>query len=359
MDTVASPALPIHPLIQDLLATQVSTTVPVLAATPTVKAKRAPARKATVVSLTQKEQLKELEIQLQSVEHLVADTRTAAAQAAGLDKLLQIQTSWLRRLLQVGRRSLRIVVFTELNLIPLHTRRLLLALRYLRYGTATSAPVLVAASMRAFNSLAELPSPRGWYYHLRCALATCVPPINLPPLDELTTDFIINLEKTVLSSALRLITEEVTRTRRLYFLHGRLDFDADGEKPAYHPLFLRQYLHVTVPRFRKSLTRVLLSCSTLAIDVLRVRQMGRLTYHRDKRLCRLCRGDTEDIVHILLHCPFADLIPLRSAFFIDIGNCSPVLTMWREPLHLFQLLVTHPNTVDHTARCEYVRALCT
>lgn len=38
-----------------------------------MKAKRAPVRKTTVVALTQKEQLKELENQLQSVEHLVAD----------------------------------------------------------------------------------------------------------------------------------------------------------------------------------------------------------------------------------------------------------------------------------------------
>src|ERR1700733_15158964 len=56
-----------------------------------------------------------------------------------LEKLSDVQTSYLRQVLGLHRRSMLTPLFTETSLVPLWFRRIILALGYLRY--LTSLPV--------------------------------------------------------------------------------------------------------------------------------------------------------------------------------------------------------------------------
>ncbi|KAJ7081357.1 hypothetical protein B0H15DRAFT_786529, partial [Mycena belliarum] len=84
-------------------------------------------------------------------------------------------------------------------------------------------------------------------------------------------------------------------------------------------LKLRQYLRVSVPAHRKSLTRLYLSSHTLAIEILRYKERYRQRTPRAFRFCRFCLLAVESESHALLGCMSnGALISLRKAFLQDV-----------------------------------------
>lgn len=57
-------------------------------------------------------------------------------------------------------------------------------------------------------------------------------------------------------------------TTRADLLTGRKDISIDGNA-AFHPLMMREYMRVAIPRFRQTLIDIVISQSALAVDALR------------------------------------------------------------------------------------------
>lgn len=93
---------------------------------------------------------------------------------------------------------------------------------------------------------------------------------------------------------------------RCYLLHNRLEPLPYPEKPVYKALFVRHYLHLSVPKHRKALIRLLLSDPLLALEQLRLADRFHDFVPGDVRLCRLCGVSVETPQHAILLCKADD-----------------------------------------------------
>jgi hypothetical protein len=182
-----------------------------------------------------------------------------------LAELEKAQLSYLRRLLGLGTRAIRVPLFTELGLIPLRYQRLIIALRYLRYlvGLAHDHYTWLALqdSYRLF-----LDDKQGYWMDLVYALGRLPVPIHLPALTELTSGKCEALGKSVYTAAMKHLEHQVAKSPRLYLLRDCLEPVKD-EPPRPITTRLRHHMTLVVnSRHRKALTKDY----CLAIIVLRL-----------------------------------------------------------------------------------------
>ncbi|KAJ7495225.1 hypothetical protein FB451DRAFT_1213638, partial [Mycena latifolia] len=149
-----------------------------------------------------------------------------------LAHLEKVQRAFLCRLLGLGAYSMRAPLFTELGLLPLRSRRLDIALRYLA-------------------------GKQGYWMDVAYALQKLPVPIQLPPLPELSPEKCVGLAKSVRIAALKQLDAEVSASTRLYMLHDRRE-PLEDEPAKKITAVLRHYLVLVVnPKHRKALTRLL------------------------------------------------------------------------------------------------------
>ncbi|KAJ7442012.1 hypothetical protein FB451DRAFT_1298099 [Mycena latifolia] len=176
-----------------------------------------------------------------------------------LAHLEKVQRAFLRRLLGLGAYSMRAPLFTELGLLPLRSRRLDIALRYLGY--------LLSLGDTHYARVA-LPGKQGYWMDVAYALQKLPVPIQLPPLPELSPERCVGLAKAVRIAALKQLDAEVSASTRLYMLHDRRE-PLEDEPVKKITAVLRHYLVLVVnPKHRKALTRLLVS-NTLCILLVR------------------------------------------------------------------------------------------
>ncbi|KAJ7603619.1 hypothetical protein DFH06DRAFT_1022110, partial [Mycena polygramma] len=109
-------------------------------------------------------------------------------------------------------------------------------------------------------------------------------------------------------------------------------------------LKLRQYLRVPVPAHRKALTRLVLSCHTLGIEILRYTERLKVRVPREARVCRFCRLGVESESHALLTCTTAALLTMRYDFLGDVYRLMPDLPrQWPSADNLLRALVQCRN----------------
>ncbi|KAJ7754238.1 hypothetical protein DFH07DRAFT_941127 [Mycena maculata] len=151
---------------------------------------------------------------------------------------------------------MRAPLFTELGLVPLRYRRLILALRYLGYLINLAATHYAKAALEDSYQL-YLKGCQGYWMDLVYALQNLRFPVTLPALPELTPEKCTALTKEVHIAAMRHLDAEVNSSTHLYMLHDRLELLED-EPPKKMTAFLRHYLVLVVnAKHRKALTRLL------------------------------------------------------------------------------------------------------
>lgn len=252
--------------------------------------------------------------------HLISGSEVAVdVDFPALQLLCDVQHKFLRRLLRVNSNSILAPLFTELAIMPLRFRRASLALRFLLYLINLPPSHYANLALRSSDLLM-----RGgntcWLMDLHWLLLQLPTPVSLPPL-HLITDAVVDAKiREVKSSGSRWLQSQVSGSRRLYLLHGRLE--PLEEQPAQHiTLCLRHYLTlVVIPVHRQAITRLILSDHPLACEQLRrqTRHHPAIPYHR--RLCRFCALSVETPEHLLIQCVASpSLVQIRRSLYGDLA----------------------------------------
>ncbi|KAJ7588400.1 hypothetical protein C8J56DRAFT_721092, partial [Mycena floridula] len=214
-------------------------------------------------------------------------------------------------------RSLLVTLYTELGILPIKYRRLILALGYLKYLVGLPpdrwAHIALQASFELFADGFAC-----WWMDLFIALSELSTPVHLSPLHELSDNIIDDLSKRVYKSAMISLQKDIDNSPRLYLLHGREEplADEDSRDSRYNTLALRHYLLlVTIQSHRHAITRLLVGGHPLASETMRY---SRTRISPEARLCRFCHSNQETPEHVLLGCiENLEMIELRSQFLDD------------------------------------------
>ncbi|KZP21397.1 hypothetical protein FIBSPDRAFT_671446, partial [Athelia psychrophila] len=217
--------------------------------------------------------------------------------------LQKIQHTYLQRLIGLNPKAMRAFLFSETGILPLAYRRVILALKYLRYILSLPADHLAAC---AWQECLEL-----FYIGKACWLGDlAIIPRRMPfktpvfnPL-EFSQDSVATLIDDVIIAAEAHVDNQIRNSSKGMLLVGRLHPGEEGSL-THKALALRQYLMVRIPEHRKALAALLLADHRLA----EVRQryndtLGRRqpAIPRQWRLCRFCGREVEDTLHALFLC---------------------------------------------------------
>jgi hypothetical protein len=179
--------------------------------------------------------------------------------------------------------------------------------------------------------------------------------INLS-LQELTVDrFMVDLISKVDSHAKRWLQSEVDNSVRLYLLHGRLEPMAKGPS-RFHTMFFCYYLRVPNAKHRKSMTHLLLSDHSLALEMLRRGSRYQPPTPRDLRLCGFCETEIESPEQALLVCDKSDdLCSIREEAFEKLSTFHPSISRGQlitteEALPTLHLILFHYDSVQIMAK---------
>ncbi|KAJ7103073.1 hypothetical protein B0H15DRAFT_974713, partial [Mycena belliarum] len=224
-------------------------------------------------------------------------------------KLLEsVQCMFLRRMLGLGSRSTRAVLFSETGIWPIKYRRTYLALKNLGYilklKTEDDKPQRpVWNALQQSLSLART-KKLSWINDLRIIFPTQLHvPVTLDISSEMTGAMIEDAMKEVKHSMEAWIDSELessARTRDL--LPGRLEMDSESGKLIKKSLDFRHYLRITSTNHRRALTRMILSGHSLAVERRRWQERGKPVVPRDWRLCCFCKTYVEDPPHAMFMC---------------------------------------------------------
>ncbi|KAK0184066.1 hypothetical protein F5146DRAFT_939025 [Armillaria mellea] len=135
---------------------------------------------------------------------------------------------------------------------------------------------------------------------------------------------------------------------KLPLLQDRVEIFPKGGRSDSAWLF-RAYLLLHIPAHCIALTQLVTSCHELAIK-----------HGRWFQICRLCRDDIENKLHVLFLCEHPDLIDLHRAFLAHIWSRYPTLkNRAGTPLELFHLVMGYHDLLPHLGRYMLERILCT
>ena len=232
-----------------------------------------------------------------------------------LEKLEDVQHRFLGRLLNVGEKCLSALLFTETAIIPIKYRRILTALKYLKYLLQMPPESYSSHAMRDSINLALSGKPC-WVMDILYVLKKL--PFNVITLNlaALTPQNIDDTIKSVNRGLENHLQQIIDTSPNSYLLTGCMELDNMG-KFSHKTLYFRNYLNVVNFKHRKAITLILLSCHSLAVE--RLRWCRPVSIPRSERLCRFCKQKVETPEHALLDCKSsAELVNIREHFSTDI-----------------------------------------
>ncbi|KAF8992863.1 hypothetical protein BDZ89DRAFT_1081344 [Hymenopellis radicata] len=230
-----------------------------------------------------------------------------------LRQLEAVQASTLRRILGLGTRSSKTVLFTELGVFPLRTRRLILCLSYLQYLLDLPPTHLAHLALEVSEDLYNA-RHSSWMGDLDAMVSSYSSPSTpvhaLPLIDSLSRDTIDFIIRSIKRSQRATHDEKINASTSLYLLHGRLEPQDDGP-PKQITACLRHYLNqVTIPDHRFAMTRILLGANNLH-GVHSETSTAPIALQQ----CRMCHVHLETPEHMLLQCVADDeTIVIRNEF---------------------------------------------
>ncbi len=210
--------------------------------------------------------------------------------------------------------------------MPLHFRRVILALRYLRYLVGLPFDHLTALALHE-SIVLRAAGMSSWFGDLQRVLFRLAPSIILNRHD-LSVPSVSSVIASVEAVCLRSLNDEIEGMVKGSMLRLAMKHipGVIGLHPRKKTLARRSYLSVPIPAHRKALTRLLMSSHVLAVELLRWSERYRPYIPRVWRLCRFGRVAVEDEQHALLVCATAPgLACLRRDFLIDICRICPQL----------------------------------
>jgi hypothetical protein len=241
--------------------------------------------------------------------------------------LYKLQLRLLRRILGLPHNSPITPLFTELDLIPLRTRRLELCLNYLTYAVSLPDSDLVSLALQASSNLRS----RGcscWLMDIDWAISNLPgSQDHLPALAHLTPSSMKFIFTYVRELTFHRLNSDLDCLHRLRFLKARLEPQENGPSVAVS-IHLRHYLRlVTNFRHRHALTRLL--CGSLAPGMFRATP-GKCTLRNGQvnsdYTCRRCGAPFETPEHVLLQCSgIPELLPIRTQFRASLMSSIPDL----------------------------------
>ncbi|GLB35658.1 hypothetical protein LshimejAT787_0212230 [Lyophyllum shimeji] len=273
-----------------------------------------------------------------------------------VNKLCDVQVSFIRQMLNLHKRSMLAPLYTETGIMPLRVRRLLLTLRFLQYVLSLD-PERYAHI--AFRSSVELASrgKKSWAGDLLMVMDKLPFPVPRLPLANITANIVADCIKSVEEGAEKWLQSEVDNSDKLYLLHGRKEPRKD-KAPEQITLYLRHYLILVKTRaHREALTSLMLSTHMLAVERLRWVEHGYPRVKRADRLCRLCVKEVETPEHALLDCTGnMALHALRHEFLNQLLTTLPHLRNSVEQMDstsLLKLIIAQRPTTPLVAKFTF------
>ncbi|KAJ3878477.1 hypothetical protein F5051DRAFT_327871, partial [Lentinula edodes] len=258
--------------------------------------------------------------------------------------LEDIQIHFLRRMMGLSSNSVIAPLYTETGIMPIRTRRVSLALRYLKYLMDLPDSHYVSLALKENNNLRNSHFPC-WLSDLDYVISQLPGNHRLPELRSLNGDFVDKLIKSIELSTKTNLQSHINTWSKLSLLRHRLEPNKEGPpKPLL--VGLRHYLtHVTTHSHRRVITKLL--CGDYIPHLFQaspspLRQLSEA--ERLSRLCRACNLHPETPQHILLQCQLLNSISsLRSDLISDIRRSQPLplnnLLSDSSALHYLKLLI--------------------
>ncbi|KAJ7090739.1 hypothetical protein B0H15DRAFT_778739 [Mycena belliarum] len=235
--------------------------------------------------------------------------------AKSLKLLEKVQCKFIRRMLGVGSRSMKAVLFSETGIWPIKYRRVYLALKNLCHLIE-----LKDAERPAWNALQESlalarEKKMSWVNDLCIVLRRLDPPVSLEIISDWKVEAVQSTMKDVKKSMEAWIDTQIeTSSRTKDLLAGRLEMDSESGKLIKKTLDFRHYLRVKSADHRRALTRMIVSSHSLAVERRRWTERGRTVVPRELRICRFCQESVEDPPHAMFMCDHPELMQLREVF---------------------------------------------
>ncbi|KAL7285334.1 hypothetical protein ACG7TL_000429 [Trametes sanguinea] len=239
--------------------------------------------------------------------------------------LHDVQTAYLRRALNISRRSQLPPLYTETGIWPIRYRRYQLALRFLAY-LLTDCPPLPYAALRELHNLSSTRAVPTWWTDLHLVGMALPVPVLLDVSAFPTQESVQQALSELSTSLAAHLWDAVTRSNRLPVLQYRT-LRAVPQTPTVSDLKAvcrpRAYLYLPHRRQREALALLLFSEHPLAVEQLRRTP----PIPREWRVCRFCRirSAVEDEIHALLSCRSPLLSARRARFVAELSDAHPPL----------------------------------
>jgi hypothetical protein len=149
-----------------------------------------------------------------------------------LEKLEDIQRLFLCRLLNVGEKCMNAFLFTETAVIPLKYRRIITALKYLKYLLLLPPDLYAAHAMQDSISLASVGKP-SWIMDILFVLQNLPFQVHTLNLTCLTPEKVDVTIKSILSGLAKYLQQTIDNSPRSYLLTGRMELDEKGKSVYY------------------------------------------------------------------------------------------------------------------------------
>ncbi|KAF7354570.1 Reverse transcriptase domain-containing protein [Mycena sanguinolenta] len=275
-----------------------------------------------------------------------------------VDEMVEIQQSYLRRLLGLNSSSMLSVLYTETGQVPIKIRRLLRALSRLRYLLTLPDSEDRIARDALLDSLALFRARKAsWIGDIALVLQRLPTPILVTAEDLSNDDSVKAITERVLEVLDADLQCDIDTFERTHLLRDRVERISEGEDQFRLGLVTRRrrhYLDIVVPAHRKAITRLMLSDHNLSVERLRYPGRYRAAAPRDLRLCRFCRGAVEDEAHALLVCTaHPGLRLLRETFLRDVMvEIRGIEGRWSadRPYDFLKLLLSSRKTTARLAK---------
>ncbi|KAK0436163.1 hypothetical protein EV421DRAFT_2022243 [Armillaria borealis] len=286
--------------------------------------------------------------------HLTFGAEVAVDVANSGSHLLEnVQVAYLRRLLSVQKRSMRVVVFTETGILPLPYCRIMFALRYLQRILDLGEHRIPVWCLEANVDLWLLGKPC-WLGDIAIVLRRLgFSETELSLESLLNPEHVDMLVNAVPKKGGEWALTQISSSSRLQLMEDRWERLRSGQKSS-DCLIFRSYLLTRIRDHRIALTRLLTASHGLGVERGRWVKIQNSSIHvpRAFRLCRLCRDDVEDEMHVLFVCTDGELDELRVAFLAEVWNRFPALRHASStPMSLFHTLLSYPDLVPRLASC--------
>ncbi|KAJ7021684.1 hypothetical protein C8F04DRAFT_972436 [Mycena alexandri] len=272
--------------------------------------------------------------------YLISGCELSLDTAGGLlEEHIDVQHTFLRRLLGLNSHSMLAILFTETGQMPLRIRRLLLALGRLRYMVEVGPGRVVHDAFLDSIALLREGKP-GWASDLVILLRRLPTPILVDADDLLSVDSIDSIQKKVVAIVDADLQHDIDNLVKTHLLRNRLEM-GENKSLVLVTRRMRHYLTmVVVPAHRKALTGLVLGDHPLSVERLRYATRYRAAVPRHLRLCRFCRGAVEDETHALFDCvQNGRLLEVREQFLQYLAVCDPNLHAYHTQIPNYDFLL--------------------